>query len=126
MSEYKVLYGSMRKLSMRFNSDEQAAVSMLSSSPSTKGPIQTFALARELDLDRWSWSIYSPLPGSSLYEELIGEGKIEPYRLDYHQVHFTEAYEGICSITPERLKALYAEINDYFCRRNVDLPLGDH
>lgn len=85
---------------MRFNSDEQAAVSMLSSSPSTKGPIQTFALARELDLDRWSWSIYSPLPGSSLYEELIGEGKIEPYRLDYHQVHFTEAYEGTCSIAP--------------------------
>lgn len=81
---------------------------------------QTFALARDLDLDRWSWSIYSPLPGSALYEELIDEGKIEPYRLDHHQIHFTEAYEGICNIPPARLKALYAEINDYFCRKNAE------
>ncbi|MCX6180101.1 MAG: hypothetical protein NT163_12205 [Chlorobiales bacterium] len=27
--------------------------------------------------------------------ELIAEGTIEPYRLDHHQVHFTEAYDGI-------------------------------
>ncbi|MRR58185.1 MAG: radical SAM protein [Deltaproteobacteria bacterium] len=75
---------------------------------------QTFDLAKELNLDRWTWSIYSPLPGSALYEELIAEGKIEPYRLDYHQVHFTEAYEGICEISQARLKELYREINDYF------------
>ena len=75
---------------------------------------QTFELAKSLDLDRWTWSIYSPLPGSTLYEELIAEGKIEPYRLDHHQVHFTEAYEGICDIAPDRLKALYREINEYF------------
>jgi radical SAM superfamily enzyme YgiQ (UPF0313 family) len=76
--------------------------------------IQTFELAKSLDLDRWTWSIYSPLPGSALYEELIEEGKIEPYRLNHHQVHFTEAYEGICDIDPVRLKALYREINEYF------------
>lgn len=75
---------------------------------------QTFELAKSLELDRWTWSIYSPLPGSGLYEELIAEGKIEPYRLDHHQVHFTEAYEGICDIAPDRLKALYREINEYF------------
>ncbi|HEY6837215.1 MAG TPA: radical SAM protein, partial [Geobacteraceae bacterium] len=39
---------------------------------------QTFELAKALDLDRWTWSIYSPLPGSALYEELIAEGRIEP------------------------------------------------
>jgi len=78
---------------------------------------QTFNLAKDLDLDRWTWSIYSPLPGSTLYEELIAEGKIEPYRLDYHQVHFTEAYAGICAIPPARLKELYQEINGYFYGR---------
>jgi hypothetical protein len=29
-------------------------------------------------------------------------------------VHFTEAYEGISDIAPDRLKALYREINEYF------------
>jgi radical SAM superfamily enzyme YgiQ (UPF0313 family) len=75
---------------------------------------QTFDLAKALELDRWTWSIYSPLPGSALYEDLIAEGKIEPYQLDFNQVHFTEAYEGICDIQPARLKDLYKEINDYF------------
>jgi anaerobic magnesium-protoporphyrin IX monomethyl ester cyclase len=75
---------------------------------------QTFELAKVLELDRWTWSIYSPLPGSALYEDLIAEGKIEPYRLDFNQVHFTEAYQGICDIPPIRLKELYKEINDYF------------
>lgn len=78
---------------------------------------ETFALARNLDLDRWSWSIYTPLPGSALYDELIDEGKIEPYRFNYHQIHFTEAYEGICNIPPEKLKAMYTEINEYFAKR---------
>jgi len=80
---------------------------------------QTFELAKALDLDRWTWSIYSPLPGSALYDELIAEGKIEPYRLDYHQVHFTEAYAGICDIEPARLKELYREINEHFYRRGT-------
>lgn len=80
---------------------------------------QTFDLAKTLELDRWTWSIYSPLPGSVLYDELIAEGKVEPYRLDYHQVHYTEAYAGICDIPPARLKELYREINDYFYRRSA-------
>lgn len=77
---------------------------------------QTFDMAKALDLDRWTWSIYSPLPGSALYDDLIVEGKIEPYRLDFNQVHFTEAYEGVCDIKPVRLKQLYQEINDHFYR----------
>lgn len=81
--------------------------------------LQTFELAKSLDLDRWTWSIYSPLPGSALYDDLITEGKIQPYNLDFHQVHFTEAYAGICDIPPARLKELYQEINDYFYKRSV-------
>jgi radical SAM superfamily enzyme YgiQ (UPF0313 family) len=80
---------------------------------------QTFELAKSLDLDRWTWSIYSPLPGSALYDDLIEEGKIEPYRLEFNRVHFTEAYKGVCDIEPERLKELYREINDYFYRRQI-------
>ena len=78
---------------------------------------QTFALARDLDLDRWSWSIYSPLPGSPLYDELIAEGRIQPFALDHTRVHFTEAYDGVCNIPPPRLRQLYHDINDYFTRR---------
>ncbi len=78
---------------------------------------QTFALARDLELDRWSWSIYSPLPGSPLYDELIAEGRIAPFALDHSRVHFTEAYDGICNIPPPRLKQLYHDINEYFTRR---------
>ena len=86
---------------------------------------QTFELAKLLKLDRWTWSIYSPLPGSALYEELIAEGKIEPYKLDFQQVHFTEAYEGICNIPPARLKDLYKEINDYFYQLHIQSELHE-
>lgn len=75
---------------------------------------ETFQLAKELELDRSTWSIYSPLPGSTLYEELREEGKIAPYELDFTQIHFTKAYEGISNIPPDRLQELYQEINDYF------------
>jgi radical SAM superfamily enzyme YgiQ (UPF0313 family) len=79
-----------------------------------KDVLQTFELAKELELDRSTWSIYSPLPGSSFYDDLVTRGKIEPYRLNHEHIHFTEAYEGICNIHPERLKELYREINEYF------------
>jgi radical SAM superfamily enzyme YgiQ (UPF0313 family) len=80
---------------------------------------QTFELAKELDLDRWSWSIYSPLPGSPLYDELIAEGRVKPFALDHERIHFTEAYDGVCAIPPDRLKQLYGEINDHFTRRQL-------
>jgi anaerobic magnesium-protoporphyrin IX monomethyl ester cyclase len=78
---------------------------------------QTFEFAKSLDLDRWSWSIYSPLPGSPLYDELIEEGRVQPFKLNHTQVHFTEAYDGISNVAPARLKQLYQEINDHFTGR---------
>jgi radical SAM superfamily enzyme YgiQ (UPF0313 family) len=80
---------------------------------------QTFELAKSLDLDRWSWSIYSPLPGSPRYDDLVAEGRIRPFALDHARVHFTEAYDGISSIPPVRLKELYAEINEHFATRRM-------
>jgi anaerobic magnesium-protoporphyrin IX monomethyl ester cyclase len=75
---------------------------------------ETFELAKELELDRSTWSIYSPLPGSTLYDELVTKGNLKPYDLNFEEIHFTKAYEGICNIEPGRLSELYHEINDYF------------
>jgi radical SAM superfamily enzyme YgiQ (UPF0313 family) len=80
---------------------------------------QTFEFAKTLDLDRWSWSIYSPLPGSRLYDELVSEGRVEPIRLNHENVHFTRPYEGITGVSPEKLQAYYNEINDYFTHRQA-------
>ena len=44
-------------------------------------------------------------------------GPIKPDALDHERVHFTEAYDGICAISPDRLKQIYAEINDHFTHR---------
>jgi len=78
---------------------------------------ETFDLAKDIELDRWTWSIYSPLPGSALFDDLVREGVVDGRRLRYSQIHFTDAYEGVCNVAPARLKDLYREINDYFCRR---------
>ena len=78
--------------------------------------LETFNLAKKLELDRWTWSIYSPLPGSDLFKELVHSGKISPKQSDYANIHFTKAFRGISEVPPERLKQLYAEINDYFCK----------
>lgn len=80
---------------------------------------ETFEFAKSLELDRWSWSIYSPLPGSPLYDELVGEGRVRPITLNHANVHFTEAYDGISNIPPAILKAYYSEINDYFTGRQA-------
>jgi radical SAM superfamily enzyme YgiQ (UPF0313 family) len=83
--------------------------------------LQTFELAKALELDRSTWSIYSPLPGSTFYDELVKEGKIAPFQLDHARIHFTEAYEGIANIAPARLQELYHLINDYFYQNTEQL-----
>ncbi|AGK98503.1 B12-binding domain-containing radical SAM protein [Clostridium pasteurianum] len=80
--------------------------------------LKTFELAKELNLDTSSWSIYSPLPGSTLYDELVKEGKVKKVNFEFEEIHFTKAYEGICEIPPKRLKELYKEINEYFYKKS--------
>jgi radical SAM superfamily enzyme YgiQ (UPF0313 family) len=82
---------------------------------------QTFEFAKTLDLDRWSWSIYSPLPGSTLYDELVAEGRVKSVRLNHQNIHFTRSYEGVTDISPEKLEAYYSEINDYFTHRQASV-----
>jgi len=78
---------------------------------------KTFDLAKELELDSSTWSIYSPLPGSALYDELIKEGRIERSNFEYESVHFTKAYEGVCDIPAKRVAEIYKEINEYFYKK---------
>lgn len=80
---------------------------------------KTFELAKELELDSSTWSIYSPLPGSTLYDELIEEGRIERGNFKYESVHFTKAYEGVCDIPAKRVAEIYKEINEYFYKEAV-------
>lgn len=76
--------------------------------------LKTFELAKELELDTSSWSIYSPLPGSVLYDELVSQGKVKKENFAYEEIHFTKAYDGICDVPPKRVQELYKEINEYF------------
>ncbi|HEY5555530.1 B12-binding domain-containing radical SAM protein [Acetobacterium sp.] len=79
-----------------------------------KDVLKTFELAKELNLDTSAWSIYSPLPGSLLYNELVNEGKVKKANFEFEAIHFTKAYEGISEIPAKRVKELYKEINEYF------------
>lgn len=73
----------------------------------------TFSLAKELKLDRCSWSIYNPLPGSEFYGELVQEGRFAGRDI-CEEVHFTQVPESFCCVPAEELNAKYREINAYF------------
>lgn len=77
---------------------------------------KTFELAKSLELDRCSWSIYNPLPGSDLYNDLTSSG-ILGNRSVCEEVHFTQVPESFCDIPVEELNAKYEEINNYFSRQ---------
>jgi len=85
--------------------------------------LKTFELAKELELDTSSWSIYSPLPGSTLYDELVAQGKVKKANFEFEEIHFTKAYEGICDIPGERVKELYKEINEYFYKEKIEVAV---
>lgn len=73
----------------------------------------TFELARRLDLDRASWSMFTPLPGSQLFEDLSGAGKIGP-QPDWRQVHFINSDRSYAEIPHARLKERFEEIQRHF------------
>ncbi len=74
----------------------------------------TFDLARELKLDRSTWSIFQPLPGSELYENSLKDGTIkkEDWRCD--NIHFTKCRYNLSRIPNEEIERIYQDINDYF------------
>lgn len=74
---------------------------------------KTFELAKSLRLDRCSWSIYNPLPGSDFYSELASAGRFDRRNV-CEEVHFTRVPESFCEVPAEELNAKYREINAYF------------
>jgi radical SAM superfamily enzyme YgiQ (UPF0313 family) len=74
---------------------------------------ETFKLARSLKLERYSFSIFIPLPGSDLYDRLSSEGKIDRED-DLIDLHFTLCRKSFCEVSPDRLRERYLQINDYF------------
>ncbi|RMF92157.1 MAG: radical SAM protein [Candidatus Schekmanbacteria bacterium] len=74
----------------------------------------TFELAKLLELDSYSFSIFSPLPGTKLFERLVEEGKISEDKWNYKESHFTKTKEVFCSIDRDGLLRKYSEINNFF------------
>lgn len=71
----------------------------------------TICLAEELELDAASISIFTPLPGSTLYDSLAAAGKLRGHE---DKIHFTEATESYCEVPIERLRERFMEFNDKF------------
>ena len=78
---------------------------------------QTLELAKNLKLDRGSVSIFTPLPGSELYDILAEEGKIDICAESFKYHHFTEARESYCDVPIERLREIHDEMNGYFAKQ---------
>ena len=73
----------------------------------TKEDIEkTTPLAAGLDIDRAAFSIFSPLPGSPIYKELIEEGKIDEDRLAWEKFTIDEAIIPTGAIGSDELKRL--------------------
>jgi len=76
----------------------------------------TFELAKKLELDRASWSVFTPLPGSHLYDKMKAENLI-PEKMDWRQIHFTDSGKSYSKIPHEKLMERFWEIQNYFSRK---------
>lgn len=69
----------------------------------------TYSLARSLKLDKCSFSLFIPLPGSELYDRLKAQRKIGEDELEL--AHFTRARRSYCDLSLEELQSTYDRIN---------------
>lgn len=76
----------------------------------------TFALARSLKLDKVCLSLYCPLPGSALYDDLKKREEYAGPLADLENIHFTENPFSFCAVPAEKLREIYGEINEYFSK----------
>jgi len=77
----------------------------------------TFDLAKKLDLDKYTWSLFSPLPGSAFYNDLKKQSAFRGRIKELEAIHFTENPYSFCDIPAGKLKQAYIQINEYFSRR---------
>lgn len=60
---------------------------------------KTVSLSRELDLDRAAFSIFSPFPGTEVYEEMVKEATVRDAPLDSRSLDF-----DYVTVTPDDMK----------------------
>lgn len=87
----------------------------------------TFDFAKKLNLDKYTWSLFSPLPGSMLYEDLREHPLFTKQIKDFEAIHFTENPYSFCEVPPEELREIYRQINEHFSQgRKTSLLAGNH
>lgn len=74
----------------------------------------TFEMAKRLKIDKSSWSIFTPLPGTDLYDDLVKSGELNG-NVDFQDIHFTDTRRSFSKIPADQLNAKFQEINNYFC-----------
>ncbi len=77
----------------------------------------TFNLAQSLKLDKVCVSLYCPLPGSALYDDLKKREEYAGPLADLEKIHFTENPFSFCAVPAEKLRELYGEINEFFSQK---------
>ena len=76
----------------------------------------TFHLAQSLKLDKVCVSLYCPLPGSALYDDLKKREEYAGPLADLGKIHFTENPFSFCAVPADKLRELYGEINEHFAK----------
>ncbi len=74
---------------------------------------KTFELAKRLELDKTSWSIFTPLPGSLLFNRLKTEGRL-PEDIDWSKTHFIDSNVSYSEVPHEKLTNYFYKIQEYF------------
>ncbi|MBI4680580.1 MAG: radical SAM protein [Nitrospirae bacterium] len=67
---------------------------------------KTINFARELDIDKTNFSIFMPLPGSEIFEELISNGEVLLDEIDWNNMKPDGVVYRNPNISPEKLKEL--------------------
>ena len=68
---------------------------------------RTLRLALELDLSAANFSIYTPMPGTVLYDRLVAEGRL-PADRDFTDFNFVRYRNDLSQLTPAQLKRFWA------------------
>ncbi len=74
---------------------------------------KTFELAKRLELDKTSWSIFTPLPGSLLFNNLRTQGRL-PKDIDWSKTHFIDSDVSYSQVPHEKLIKSFHKIQEYF------------
>ncbi len=75
--------------------------------------IKTFELAKRLELDKTSWSIFTPLPGSRLFNNLKTKGRL-PENIDWSKTHFIDSNVSYSQVPHDKLIKYFHRIQEYF------------